>query len=359
MQNFLEPGETFDNYAIVYFNKDMEKRRKIIISAALSALILAGVAPGALAALQFWKKNEPDLKTVASRVDSLQKDVDGLKQLVAALAEQQAKLAKQVAKITAKATQLPPQEIIKREIIREKSQDELMTASVARVAPSVVSIVISKDVPKLEIIYQNPFGDDPFFKDFGMRVPVWRQRGTERKKVGAGTGFIISKDGYILTNKHVVADEQADYTVLLADGRKATGDIMYKDAIHDVAILKIAGENLTPVKLGDSNPLKLGQTVIAIGNALGEYNNSVSTGIISGLNRTIQASSGRNTETLSGVIQTDAAVNVGNSGGPLLTLDGQVIGVNVATVLGASSISFAIPINTVKSIIKQAIGQTL
>jgi S1-C subfamily serine protease len=227
------------------------------------------------------------------------------------------------------------------------------------VTPAVVSIVISKDVPKLEVVYQNPFGDDPFFRNFNVRVPVWRQRGTERKKVGAGTGFIISKDGYILTNKHVVADEQADYTVLLSDGRKAVGDVMYKDATHDIAILKISGDNLTPVKLGDSNALKLGQTVIAIGNALGEYNNSVSTGIISGLNRTIQASSGRNVETLAGVIQTDAAINVGNSGGPLLTLDGQVIGVNVATVLGASSISFAIPINTVKSIIKQAIGQTL
>ncbi len=252
---------------------------------------------------------------------------------------------------------LPVAEVAQREIIRQKSQDELLTEAVAKNAPAVVSVVISKYVPELEVIYENPFGNDPFFRDFGIRVPRYRQKGLKKKQVGAGTGFILTNDGYILTNKHVVSDTDAEYTVLLSNGEQKTAEVKYKDPQLDVAVLKIEGSGFTSVTLGDSNSLQLGQTVIAIGNALGEYNNSVSTGIISGLNRTIEALNNKGKiEALKGVIQTDAAINPGNSGGPLITLDGQVVGINVATVTGTNNISFSVPINIVRKIIKTVVG---
>ncbi len=244
-----------------------------------------------------------------------------------------------------------PPEIIRQEIIKEKSQDELLTEAVAKTTPAVVSIVISKDVPKLEIVYINPFGDDPFFQDFDIRVPRYRQKGTEEKKIGAGTGFLVNENGYIVTNRHVVEDTEAKYTVLLSDGTQKPAVILYKDAAIDVAIIKVEGSGYAHIDPGDSGALKLGQAVFAIGNALGEYNNSVSTGIISGLNRDIESSG----ETLKGVIQTDAAINPGNSGGPLTALDGKVIGVNVATIIGSNNISFSIPINKVKEIINSVV----
>ncbi|MCL5435469.1 MAG: trypsin-like peptidase domain-containing protein [Patescibacteria group bacterium] len=281
---------------------------------------------------------------------------------IAALQKQVSQLGEEVAKLSGQpqAASLPAAEVQTREIIREKSQDDLLTAAVAKAAPAVVSIVISKDVPQLEVVYQNPFGDDPFFKDFNIQVPVYQQKGTTYQKVGAGTGFLITADGYILTNKHVVSDDSADYTALTSDGKQYAAKVVYKDASNDIAVLKIEGSGFATVGFGDSASLKLGQTVAAIGNALGEYNNSVSTGIISGLDRTISAtSSDGSVETLSGVIQTDAAINPGNSGGPLLDLQGHVVGVNVATVTGSNSISFSIPINVVKPIIRSAIGQSL
>ena len=234
------------------------------------------------------------------------------------------------------------------------SREDQVPAAVAKISPSVVSIVVSKDVPKLEVVYVDPFGDDPFFKDFssGIRVPRYRQKGTEKQKVGAGTGFIIKQDGLILTNKHVVGDATAEYTVLLSDGLQKKAEVLYLDPDHDLALIKIEGSGYRTVELGDSDSLKLGQSVVAIGNALGQYSNSVSVGIISGLNRSIKASTGKTVEELKGVIQTDAAINPGNSGGPLFTLDGKVIGVNVATVVGSSNISFSIPINEAKERIK-------
>ncbi len=98
------------------------------------------------------------------------------------------------------------EEVVRREVIREKSQEELLTAAVAKIAPSVVSIIVSKDVPKMEVTYVNPFGDDPYFKDFGIRIPVYQEQGVERQNVAAGTGFLIRSNGYILTNKHVAED---------------------------------------------------------------------------------------------------------------------------------------------------------
>ncbi len=241
----------------------------------------------------------------------------------------------------------------------QKSRDEQLTEAVARVSPAVVSIVISKDVPQLEVVYRNPFGNDPFFKDFNIRVPSYRQKGVKRQKVGAGTGFIVTSSGYILSNKHVVLDEDASYTVLLTDGSQRSAKVVYRDPAMDIALLKIEGASFKHVTLGNSEALKLGQTVIAIGNALGEYSNSVSVGIISGLNRNLSAGGNGFVEQLKGVIQTDAAINPGNSGGPLLDMNGSVIGVNVATVQGSNNISFSIPINKVKDITHNFFGKDL
>jgi serine protease Do len=275
------------------------------------------------------------------------------------LQKQIATMGEQITKITGETTKnaLTLKEIQNRQDVRTKSQNELLTEAVGKTAPAVVSVVISKDVPQLEVVYQNPFGDDPFFKDFNIQVPVYKQKGVTRQKVGGGSGFIITTNGYILTNKHVVADESASYSVLLADGSQKDAKVVYRDKDNDVAIIKIDGSEFKTVKIGDSDKIKLGESVIAIGNALGEYNNSVSVGIISGLNRSLQAqdSTGK-TETLSGVFQTDAAINPGNSGGPLVNMQSEVVGINVATVLGSNNVSFSIPINTVKSILKKELG---
>lgn len=254
------------------------------------------------------------------------------------------------------ANRLQLQEIANRGGLIARSQEDLLTSAVEKASPAVVSIVISRDVALLEVQYVNPFGDDPYFRDIGYRVPVFRQVGTRPQQVGAGTGFLIRSDGYILTNRHVVDDEQAEYTALLANGEKKTAQVVYRDENNDIAVLKIDGNDYSIIPLGDSGNLKLGQTVAAIGNALGEYNNSVSVGIISGMNRTIEAQDERGRmEVLENVIQTDAAINRGNSGGPLLDLSGNAVGVSVAMERGASNIAFAIPIDTVKSIIDRVV----
>ena len=164
-----------------------------------------------------------------------------------------------------------------------------------------------------------------------------------------GTGFIISSDGLIVTNKHVVSDTAAKYKVVIGEETYEVKNI-YRDPINDLAILKIDQNNLVPVELGDSDQLKVGQTVIAIGTALGEFRSTVTKGVISGLGRGITAGGvGVASEKLEGVIQTDAAINSGNSGGPLFNIIGQVIGVNVAVSQNGQNIGFALPINLVKN----------
>lgn len=175
---------------------------------------------------------------------------------------------------------------------------------------------------------------------------------------GSGTGFIISSDGLIITNKHVIDTEKGadvSYRVTLANGQRQYAMLIGKDPLNDLALLKIFDKNLPFVELGDSDKLPLGSSVVAIGNALGMYQNSVTKGIISGLNRDVVAydSAGR-PENLANVLQTDAQINLGNSGGPLVDLTGKVIGVNVAMDSSGQSIGFAIPINDVKSVIRSA-----
>src|SRR3990167_6966009 len=211
--------------------------------------------------------------------------------------------------------------------MNSQDYDKLPIDAVKKVAPSVVSIVISKHMPKIKSLYPAPFLG-PFA--FG------ETDGTEMVKVGGGSGFVVHPDGLVLTNKHVVFDADAEYTVITTDLKEYSGKVISRDPINDIAVLKINAKGLPAVRLGNSSKLELGQTVIAIGNALGLFSNTVSKGIISGLSRTISASLGSSpeghVENLRGVIQTDVAINSGNSGGPLVNLDGEVIGINTAVI---------------------------
>lgn len=232
----------------------------------------------------------------------------------------------------------------------QTTQEQAVVSVVKNYSPAVVSIIISKNVPIVEKYYISPFeGFDQFFNMPQMEIPQYRQNGTQLQEVGGGSGFLISADGMILTNRHVVSDDQAEYTVYTLDGKKYPAKVLARDTVQDLAVIKIEGTEPFPtVKLGDSSKIQIGQTVIAIGNALGEFNNTVSTGVISGLSRTITAGSsgsGGASETLENIIQTDAAINEGNSGGPLFNLKGEVVGVNTAMAGNAQSIGFAIPVN--------------
>lgn len=220
--------------------------------------------------------------------------------------------------------------------------------TVEKTNPAVVSIIISKQISTLE--NNNSLYNYLFNLNSNSNSS---SNSTEKQEIGGGSGFFVSSDGYIVTNCHVVEDSAADYTVLTKDNKKYTAKIIAKDKTLDVAVLKIEGKNFTYLTFADSDTLKLGQSAIAIGNALAEFQNSISLGIVSGLSRSITASDGNgSTEQLDGVIQTDAAINPGNSGGPLLDIKGNVIGVNVAIEDSANSIGFALPSNMVKSVVE-------
>lgn len=176
-------------------------------------------------------------------------------------------------------------------------------------------------------------------------------QGVVDRSSNIGSGFIVDPSGMIVTNQHVVSNLNSSYKVITEDGTEYEVKEIVRDDINDVAIIKIEAEGLNPVDLGDSDALLQGQTVVAIGTPLGEYAGSVTTGVISGLNRSVTTGSGSffsTAKTFENVIQTDAAINPGNSGGPLLNSSGEVIGVNFATTAGADNISFALPINFVK-----------
>ncbi len=204
---------------------------------------------------------------------------------------------------------------------------------VEKTSPSVVAIGVSRRVI-------NPF--DP------LALPK-----SENNTIG--TGFVVSEKGVIVTNKHVVSDIGIKFTVVSKDGQKYEVKKIYRDPVLDLALVQIDATGLKPMELGDSSKLKVGQVAIAIGNALGRFTNTVTTGVISGLGRRVIAGDlfSGSVESLDNLIQTDAAINPGNSGGPLLNSSGQVIGVNVATSEGAQNIGFAIPISAVKPIVDE------
>jgi len=223
-------------------------------------------------------------------------------------------------------------------VVIEKSEKITVTEesgiiqAVKKISPAVVSIVSERD-------FRGFFGN------------IYQQ------KTG-GTGFIITNDGLIATNKHVVADQQAAYTVVTQEGENYEAKVIARDPSNDFAIIKIEAENLPIVDLGNSNDLEVGQRVIAIGNTLGEYQNTVTAGVVSGISRSIKAGNGWfQTESLEDVIQTDAAINPGNSGGPLINLNGQVIGINTAIDQKGQLIGFAIPIDNIKAVIESVIRE--
>ncbi|MFA4872940.1 MAG: trypsin-like peptidase domain-containing protein [Patescibacteria group bacterium] len=236
------------------------------------------------------------------------------------------------------------------------SEEDATTEVVKRASPAVVSIIVTKDLSKVysNTPFSSPFNDFFFqFPGFQFNLPQFQQQAPQGKQeVGGGTGFVVSSDGLILTNKHVVDDTEAEYTVLMNDGKRYTATVLARDPVLDLAVVKIDMRNLTPLSLGDSDSVKIGETVIAIGNALGEFRNTVTKGVVSGIGRTVTASgTADGSEVIEGAIQTDAAINPGNSGGPLLNLQGEVIGVNTAMSQAGQLIGFALPINEAKRVI--------
>ncbi len=216
-------------------------------------------------------------------------------------------------------------------------EESVVIDVVKKVSPSVVSIAVENKV---------------LFDPFNFGQSSLGQNGES----GIGTGFVISKEGLILTNKHVVADDKQTYTAIIKanDGleKKLPVKKISRDPFNDLALIQVDGGNLTPVDLGDSDHLQVGQKVIAIGNALGRFDNTVTTGVVSGLGRgvsPVDPSTGV-AEKLDDLIQTDAAINPGNSGGPLLNSAGQVIGINSA-VADAQNIGFALKINIARQLI--------
>ncbi|EKD96526.1 MAG: Protease Do [uncultured bacterium] len=216
--------------------------------------------------------------------------------------------------------------VTRQEVVEEESA---VINVVDKVSPSVVSIIVKT-------------------------VTFDLFSGPTASEEGIGTGFIVSENGLVVTNSHVVDSVDGQYSVVLKDGTSYDVESINLDEQSDLAILQIAARNLPAVQLGDSDDLKVGQKAIAIGNALGRFQNTVTTGVVSGVARQLTASSGLggDSKVYESVIQTDAAINPGNSGGPLLNSAGQVIGINVATTRGADNISFAIPINTLKPILE-------
>ena len=217
---------------------------------------------------------------------------------------------------------------------------EATVTSIKKTIPAVVSIIIYDQIQTTTINVNTG------------------ERKTEKEKLerGSGTGFLISPDGLILTNKHVVNAGQegtAEYRVILNSGKQYYAQLIGKDPINDLAVLKIFDKDLPFVELGDSDKLQIGTTVIAIGNALGRYQNSATKGIVSGLGRSLSASDrSGGEEFLDNVIQTDAQINLGNSGGPLIDLEGKVVGVNVAMDGSGTAIGFAIPVNDARTVIR-------
>lgn len=224
-----------------------------------------------------------------------------------------------------------------RQVVREQST--LISSIAEEVGPSVVSIDVTSENTTQDLF-------------FGPQT---------RQQQSAGTGFIISDDGYVVTNRHVISDGATSVSLTMSDGTvldnvTVVGKTSEGDSL-DVAFLKIndtKGKTLTPAKIGDSSSMQVGDTVVAIGNALGQFQNTVTSGIISGYGRSVVASdqSGASSDNLQNLFQTDAAINQGNSGGPLVNSDGEVIGINTAVAGGtAQNIGFAIPINDAKGLI--------
>jgi serine protease Do len=231
--------------------------------------------------------------------------------------------------------------------VRVLTEESVTIDIVKKAGPSVVTIAQAGGTEGSQF----PFDFGPFFGD-----PEAGEGEQDQNQVqDIGSGFITGNEGLIVTNKHVVSDPDVEYRVITNDDKEFSVQRIYRDPLNDIALLQIdpnqnPGSNLPAVTLGDSSKLQAGQYVAAIGTSLGEFRNSVTTGVISGLGRGITAGSPYEgaVERLDNVIQTDAAINPGNSGGPLFNSSGQVIGVNTAVSASGQNIGFAIPINIIK-----------
>lgn len=233
-------------------------------------------------------------------------------------------------------------ELVTQKILTEES---VVTEVAERVSGGVVTVSYKRETSVMQQYFLDPFG---MFRGTRPSGEV------ETEQVDIGSGFIVDKSGLVVTNKHVVSmGSPSDYKVVLKDDSEHQVEKIWRDPVNDLAILKISGGEFSAIEMGDSDRLKVGNFVVAIGTALGEFRHTVTTGVISGLGRGITAGDGLSmSEELKNVIQTDAAINPGNSGGPLLNSAGQVIGVNVAVSQGANNIGFALPINIVKDSLK-------
>ncbi len=225
------------------------------------------------------------------------------------------------------------------------SPESQIVKTVRNVMPAVVSVVVKR---KAEDVERELEREDPKHLRPGAAIPTENIDPRGFVQVGGGSGSVVDSAGIILTNKHVINEPFAIYSVILADGNEFPAEILARDPVDDIAILKIdpQGKKLPVVTLGNSDNIQLGQSVLAFGNALGIFKSTVSRGIISGLSRAISAKESPDApaQEMRGLIQTDAAINPGNSGGPLTNLKGEVIGINAAVIAGAQNIGFAIPV---------------
>lgn len=238
----------------------------------------------------------------------------------------------------------PTNQITEKENVKVLNEESVVIDVVEKASPSVVTVSISKNQKVID------WGNGNMLDPFGLFNQPQPSSQSQKIEQDIGSGFIISKDGLIVTNKHVVSDTEAKYKVITKDDKTYDVEKIYRDPANDLAILQINASNLKPLEFGDSGKLKVGQFVITIGTALGEFRNTVTTGVVSGLGRGITAGSPFEgmSEKLDNVIQTDAAINPGNSGGPLLNSGGQAIGINVAVSSEGQNIGFALPINIIK-----------
>lgn len=254
--------------------------------------------------------------------------------------------------------------------IIEKTSESGIIDVAKEVSPAVVSIVVTKNLPlyyndPFNLFFNDPFFNDPFFSNpQPQRDQNQQQPKTEKQKIGGGTGFIITQDGLVLTNKHVVDDTEAEYTIITKDGTEYNAEVVSKDPLNDMAIVRMKTKENTNVSnmpvvkfINNINNIEVGQMVVAIGNALAEFDNTITAGVVSAKGREISASGGYGTsvEQLKGLIQTDASINPGNSGGPLVALSGDVIGMNTAIASNAQGIGFAIPLD--EQIINRVLNQ--
>lgn len=235
------------------------------------------------------------------------------------------------------------------EKVKVVSEESVTIADVKKVGPSVVTV---EEYSQPQAANSLNFGP---FQIFGFGLPQQQPQSQTPQVSGIGSGFIVTQDGLIVTSKHVVSDIGVKYDIVTSAGKKFNVQKIYRDPLNDIALLKINPEEnstvkLIPASLGDSSRLQVGQFVVAIGTALGEFRNTVTTGVISGLGRAVTAGDQFQgyIENLNNVIQTDAAINPGNSGGPLVDSGGNVIGINTAVAQNGQNIGFTLPINIVK-----------